>query len=303
MINHLILGAGDGRSSPYAKTHHFRSRWPIPAPAPVFRPESPGRRGQASGRPSLNVTPKELLLPPEPEGGGRGASTTHSCFQRWCCRSSVVSWLRACQQKRKLPLLHRDERAGHASARRVKPRAPHGCRRSPAAQPPLRRSRPGAPPGPPRAPPPGRRGWHLPAGQSAGAPTASSPASRAVARARVCVRAAAAGRGRAGRRRVRPRGRGGSWGAAARGRPAGPGGLNSPALGLAVLLPASRQRLPHRAALPGPPVLGFRWRMLLLDCNPEVRLGPLLSCRQTLPDVRLLGGTNHCVPPSPASSE
>lgn len=42
-----------------------------------------------------------LILPPELEGGRRGASTTHSGFQRCCCQSSLVSWLRAREQKRK----------------------------------------------------------------------------------------------------------------------------------------------------------------------------------------------------------
>lgn len=129
--------------------------------------------------------------------------------------------------------------------RRVKPSAPHGRCRSPIARRPLRRTRLGAPRGPVRAPPRGGRAWRLPPGQSAGEPEPSSPASLAVARASVCVRAAVAGRGKAGQLRVRLLGRGRGWGAAARGRPTGPGNLNSPALGLAVLA-----YLPVRSASP-----------------------------------------------------
>jgi len=59
------------------------------------------------------------------------------------------------------------------------------------------------------------------------------------------------------------------------------------------LLPAGPQRLPRRSAFPRPPVLCCRPKMLLLDCNPEVRRGPLSSCRLTSPGVGLLGSTSE----------
>lgn len=101
-----------------------------------------------------------------------------------------------------------------------------------------------------------------------------------VARVSVCVRAAAAGRRNAGSPGL------GCWRAAravARRGGAGPLALGifkfSCSWAACALLPVCLQRAPHRSALPSTPVLYFRWEMLLLDCNPEVRLRLLLPCR------------------------
>lgn len=61
------------------------------------------------------------------------------------------------------------------------------------------------------------------------------------------------------------------------------------------LLPAGLQRVSHRSAHSRTPVLCFRREMLLLDCDPEVRLGPPLSCRLKLPDVCLLGSASRVI--------
>lgn len=84
---------------------------------------------------------------------------------------------------------------------------------------------------------------------------------------------------RPGRAGVRRLGRGGE------GRRPGPDTKSSRARAGCALLPARPQRLPRRSALPRPRVLCCRRKMLLLDCNPEVRRGPLPSCSLTFPGV------------------
>lgn len=117
----------------------------------------------------------------------------------------------------RLPLLHRDRRAGHASVRRVKLSAPHGRRWRPTARRPRRRTRTGAPRGGTSGPAPRWAGL-VPPGWPIGWRTAPLPtAGFAGARASVCVRAAPAGRGKA-----RPR-RGEGAGARRRGAASWPG--------------------------------------------------------------------------------
>ncbi|XP_034503477.1 ankyrin repeat domain-containing protein 37 isoform X5 [Ailuropoda melanoleuca] len=143
-----------------------------------------------------------------------------------------------------------------------------------------------------RAPPRGGPAWCLPAGQSAGEPRLSPQrASRGHVPVFVYVLLPQGGE-RPGRAGVRGLGHGGE------GRRPGPDTKSSRARAGCALLPARPQRLPRRSALPRPRVLCCKRKMLLLDCNPEVRRGALPSCGLTFPGVCLLEQStsegDHC---------
>ena len=97
LINYLILGeVGAALALKLITLVHVNpagSRFP---PSKSRATVTGERGGGGEGSEFERDAEGTLILPPEPEGGGRGASTKHRGFQRRCCRSSLVSWLRAC---------------------------------------------------------------------------------------------------------------------------------------------------------------------------------------------------------------
>uniref|UniRef100_A0A8C0SBN9 Ankyrin repeat domain-containing protein 37 n=2 Tax=Canis lupus familiaris TaxID=9615 RepID=A0A8C0SBN9_CANLF len=270
-------GAERSRGQAHPPTTVALSPPPVPQlPHPRSPPPSPGRRGQASGGGRgeiLNVTPKQLSLPREPEGGGPGASCTLGGFPRRRWRGALASWLRA---RPRLRLLRGDQRAGPAAVRRVQLRAPHGRRPTPPPRG-LGGARARAPRGGHSEPRPSVGGAAPPGRPISGRPCAGlprrppPPAGRRHVRVFAYVRLPRGGQGRAGRAAGRGGARAAAGGGAGAGAARGPGNLNSPAPGG----PRTRTSRPAATAPPlctgpGPPVLCVRRKMQLLDCNPEV---------------------------------